>query len=518
MGRALTGSPERFTRLLAGAALLALIAPPLIAVTIEALSSPAELTRALSPRLLTLLGRSAAIAATTTLLALCLGVPLGALLARTRLHLAAIAVFVHALPLLMPPFITALAAFQLFGREGLLGSGTTARWLFSDVGCVLVLTVCFTPVLTLLTWLAARATDPSGDEAARIIAGPWRTLSGIVLPQAAPSISLGAIIVFVLAMAEVAAPMFLRVDVYGAAVFARLGGFVFAPGEAAVLTFPLVALSFLLWALERLIPGQAATALPSSHAGVFALLDRRRPQILVSLAAVVAAVIGAAPLIIMGSIAFEGDGFSEVWPLAANAVNASVLYGAAAGVLLVALAVALASTAREHPRFVGLVDAISWIGFLLPPALFAIGAILMWNRPALQWFYASAHVVVVALAGRYAVLALRLQLAAGPYIPAAMMEAARVSGAGYWRRLTHIYAPATGRFIAAAWLLVFVFCVRDIETTALLYPPGGEPLTVKLFTLEANGPPAVVAAMSVAASALIIVPLCVAVLLLRTRA
>jgi iron(III) transport system permease protein len=31
----------------------------------------------------------------------------------------------------------------------------------------------------------------------------------------------------------------------------------------------------------------------------------------------------------------------------------------------------------------------------------------------------------------------------------------------------------------------------------LFYPPGWEPLTVKIFTLEANGPEEVVAALSV---------------------
>ncbi len=40
-----------------------------------------------------------------------------------------------------------------------------------------------------------------------------------------------------------------------------------------------------------------------------------------------------------------------------------------------------------------------------------------------------------------------------------------------------------------------MFCLRDLETAALLYPAGQEPLTVWI-TLETNGPPAVVAALS----------------------
>jgi len=35
-----------------------------------------------------------------------------------------------------------------------------------------------------------------------------------------------------------------------------------------------------------------------------------------------------------------------------------------------------------------------------------------------------------------------------------------------------------------------------VETVALSYPPGGETMTVRLFTLEANGPTHVVAALA----------------------
>jgi iron(III) transport system permease protein len=74
------------------------------------------------------------------------------------------------------------------------------------------------------------------------------------------------------------------------------------------------------------------------------------------------------------------------------------------------------------------------------------------------------------------------------------------------------------RYSWAAWLLAFVFCIRDVETSALLYPPGGEPLSVRLFTLEANGPPAVVSAMAAVLGLLVIIPLAGASLLLRRRA
>jgi iron(III) transport system permease protein len=77
--------------------------------------------------------------------------------------------------------------------------------------------------------------------------------------------------------------------------------------------------------------------------------------------------------------------------------------------------------------------------------------------------------------------------------------------------------PIHGRAIAAAWLLAMVFCLRDLETAVLYYPPGGETLPVRIFTLEANGPPAAVAALAVLHVAITATVLALGLALLRRR-
>ena len=71
--------------------------------------------------------------------------------------------------------------------------------------------------------------------------------------------------------------------------------------------------------------------------------------------------------------------------------------------------------------------------------------------------------------------------------------------------------------MAAAWLLAFVFCLRDLETAVLFYPPGSAPLTVRILTLEANGPEAVVAALALIHAALVAGALAVGGVVLRGR-
>jgi iron(III) transport system permease protein len=82
-------------------------------------------------------------------------------------------------------------------------------------------------------------------------------------------------------------------------------------------------------------------------------------------------------------------------------------------------------------------------------------------------------------------------------VPASLEDAARTVGAGYLRRLAAPRGDGETTSWSATFVFGLVFALRDLETAALFYPPGGEPLTVRIFTLEANGPPAVVSALAV---------------------
>jgi iron(III) transport system permease protein len=102
---------------------------------------------------------------------------------------------------------------------------------------------------------------------------------------------------------------------------------------------------------------------------------------------------------------------------------------------------------------------------------------------------------------------------------ARLEEAAMTAGAGYWRRLLRIVIPVHARAIGATWILCAVFCLRDLETAVVYYPPGRETLPVRIFTLEANGPQGTVATLAlvhVAITALVLA-LGLAVLARRRR-
>ena len=167
-----------------------------------------------------------------------------------------------------------------------------------------------------------------------------------------------------------------------------------------------------------------------------------------------------------------------------------------AGTVVVTLAVVIGhAAARRRRGGVGL-DAVAVLAFVTPASVLGVGLIAAWNRPSLQAVYGTSAIVALALAARYSAVGLRTAAVSFSQASEHYEEAAAIGGARFLRRLGRILVPIHARGLAAAWLLAVVFCLRDLETAVLLYPAGQEPLTVRIFTLEANGPEPVVAALS----------------------
>ena len=87
-----------------------------------------------------------------------------------------------------------------------------------------------------------------------------------------------------------------------------------------------------------------------------------------------------------------------------------------------------------------------------------------------------------------------------------MEEAGTVTGASWFRVLGKILLPLQGYGLIATWLISFMFCIGELGTTILVYPPGHETLPIALFTLMANSPTEVVSALSVVIVAMTLFP------------
>jgi len=463
-----------------------------------------------------LVGNSLTLATLTTLGAVVLGVPAGILVGRTDLPGRRALTALLAMPLLLPPYLSAVGwmaagsdsgpVAQLFG-SGL--AGAVSSFLFGLPGCVLVLTTAFMPLVMLLVAAALRAV-PSRLEEAGLTMARWPTvLRRISLPMVAPGLLLGAALVFLLALGEVSVPPSLRYPVFAVESLSQFSAF-YDLTAATAAAMPLAALTAAVLGLEALMARRAGAARAGGSRGggevLTVPLGRLRRPVAAATWTVAAGLVGT-PLVILIEQAGGAGNYLEALHSAGDSLWRGVALAGVGGALLAVTGFLLAVLVRERPRGMGAaVDAAALFLFAVPGAVMGVGLIVLWNRPWANLVYATPLILLLGYLARYAAITLRLNRASLELAPEAPIEAARVAGIGWGRRLVWVVAPSAWRGFAAAWLAGAVFCLRDVGMTLLVHPPGWDTLPVRIMTLAANGAPALIAALCVTLVVATVVP------------
>jgi iron(III) transport system permease protein len=126
---------------------------------------------------------------------------------------------------------------------------------------------------------------------------------------------------------------------------------------------------------------------------------------------------------------------------------------------------------------------LTWLPFLLPGVLVALGLIALFNRPVLAAVYGTAWLVWVGWTLRYLPLAWQGANHALRAVDRTLLDAARLEGAGAWGVFRLVYGPQAGPQLAVAWYVIYLLCLWDVEMLVLLAPPGGETLALRIFNL-----------------------------------
>jgi iron(III) transport system permease protein len=192
----------------------------------------------------------------------------------------------------------------------------------------------------------------------------------------------------------------------------------------------------------------------------------------------------------------EPAAFAEALTRGGASFGRSLLY-AGLGATLVLFFGFLAGYGRAERTLGYGAEAIPLFLFALPGSVLGIGLISLWNRPATGSIYGSPMILLLGLLAQYMVLGVWVTKSALTFIPRSMEEAAAMAGASSISRLTRITIPLASKGLVASWLLAFLFCLRDTGLAMVVYPPGRETLPVRLFTLMANGKPALISALCI---------------------
>lgn len=442
-----------------------------------------------------LMGHSLALSSLTTLCVTLIALPLGLLFSKTDLPFRRAFTVLFTIPLLVPPYITAVAWFDLLARAGFPGRA----WLFGLPGCVLVLSSTFLPIMILLTMTYVKTVNPRLEEAGKLVAGSVLVLKEITIPLIRPGVLLAAMLVFLLTMGEFGVPTFLRYDVFAVESFTQFSAFYnFGAASAAAITLALATFVFL--ALEqRFLREKTYQLRPASSAeppvAIGLGVARNWAAALVGLPCVILVIV---PLCILAVQSSSGGAYLDALSKAGDSLVRSLSY-ALLGASLLTIAGFLTGylvQTRALPFWRSL-DSVTLFLFALPGTVIGIGLISLWNRPSTNFIYATPVIIILGYLAQYTALTSRITVATLGQIPPSMEEAAQVLGAGWLRRTAWIVAPLAKRGLAAGWLVGYIFCLRDMGISMLVYPPGHDTFPVRIYTLMANGSESLIAALCV---------------------
>jgi iron(III) transport system permease protein len=319
------------------------------------------------------------------------------------------------------------------------------------------------------------------------------------LPMMLPGLLFGGIVVFLLALGEVGVPMLLRYTVYPVETLTQFSAF-YDFGAAAASTTPLLAITLLVLACERRYlrdkTYQLRPVTPGKRLLLVPLGRWRLPALLA--VSLLAATTVFLPLLGLVFASFSPFAYLDAWSNARDSLGRSLMWAVVGATLLSILGFFCGYFIQNRAlRLWRSLDTLTLLLFMLPGTVIGVGLIALWNRPGTGLIYGSAAIVIVAYLAQYTALTSRITIAALANVPPSLEEAAQLAGVPWRARMAHVVLPAALPGVVAAWVIAFIFCLRDFGASMLVYPAGQDTLPVRIFTLMANGAPSLISALCV---------------------
>lgn len=442
------------------------------------------------------------------------------------------------LPLLVPPYVSALSWARAYGPTGLTDrlTGVEVPGVFGLPGIVAVIAVNAAPLAYLLiaASLASRA-EPDLERAARASgAGAWASLRTVTLPLLRPALLASSALVFVTSANNFGVPSVLGRPAGVSTVTTRIyEQLVLSAQPAAFTSALLLATLLVLLAVAVIVVADVAvgvdvravrTGLPAGGAtdGSAATPGARRRWPAALLWTYLALAV-ALPLVALTLVALtRALGLPPTpgnWTLAnfSTALDGTARAGfanslrlaLASAVIVPALGAMLVSLRR---RLAGrVVASASLLTFAVPGSALAIAVLLAYGG----WLRDTLALILVAYVAKLWALGHRTLAGAVDGVPDDLVRAARASGSGPATAVRTVWLPLLRPSAAAAALVVFLFAFHEITMSALLYGPGTQTLAVVILNLHQLGDVRATSALAVVLLAAVL--LVVAPLLLVTR-
>lgn len=434
------------------------------------------------------------------------------------------------LPFMIPSFATALAWTSLFrnsrmgGQTGYLeGLGLSIPdWLSWGMTPTLIVLTAHYYALAFTVIAAALATVNSDLVEAAQMAGAkrGRIFMGIILPVALPAIVAGASLTFAGAVSNFAAPALLGLPVRMQTMATRLFGMI-EIGQTArgyVIAILLIVVSAVfLWFGNRVISGRRSYATITGKGGRakrFELGAARYP--LFALAGTICFLTTVVPVVVLiaSSLAPSSSALFSNWtlhywtglstpsiaqgqagvlhnPFIVSATTTTVALGVVVAIVGSILGLMIAFTlARYRNGFLsGAINQLAFLPLLVPGIAFGAAYIALFGAPVGPFpaLYGTFTLLVIAGTAYLVPFSVQTGRAVIQQVSGNLDESARLTGAGFLRRMIAITIPLASRGLAAGSLIIFVKIMRDLSLVVLLFTPTTPVLSVLAYRYASEG-------------------------------
>ena len=472
---------------------------------------------------------SAYVSAMAVAWASALALPLAAITTRFEFRGAALVQTLGFLPLIMPPFVGAVAMQLFFGRNGSINLlldehlGFKVPFMEGLNGVVFVQAVHYFPFILINLSAALRNIDRAMEEAAQNLGcSGLRLFRRIVFPLAMPGYLAGASLVFVKVFDDLATPLLLNVkDMLAPQAYLRVTSIGIADPMGYVISVVLIVASVLaMWLSALAMKGRDYSTTQRGGGGlarrqlagwrsalaysvvVLILLLVLAPHLALLLLSV-ATIWSFAPLPDAYTLAHYGRVFGE----SSIYVKNTLVYASIAGAIDVVLGASIAYLVLRT-RLVGRqwLDWAAMAALAIPGLVLGIGYLRSFYGVQLPDGRSLASfwgMIVVALAVRRLPYALRACYAALQQVSVALEEAAENLGASKSRTVRRIVLPLMAGGLLAGFVTSFSTAAVELSATLMLVQSNSDaPLAYGLYVFmqspAGRGPGAALGVIAVA--------------------
>ena len=461
-----------------------------------------------------LLLKSCVLASSVALVSTIIGAMFGYLMSSTNLPFSGPLKLLFLLPLFVSPYYLAVAmhdfVFLLVGNT---------RMLNSEEAVAAILIMSYSPIPLLIMSASFANINSRLEEAGMLVTSRIRTTWSIIFPLVKPAFISSFVLVFVLAISEITVPSYYLVNLLPTEIFMQFTAF-YNHKAAIAMGSAICILSIILVLIEKSFLADApflAIGKRGSVRKTIALGKWKYLILLMALSYLTFVVI--IPLVGLGTQAFrEGmpdylrdksipvgylplerelgysmDYIYKGFALLKPVILDSLLYALLGSLLICLLGFMFAY--RSERKKIKWMDYLLLLVFAIPSTIFGIALIKFYNRTSLEFIYTSAFIILIGYIGKFTFVASRMIGNSIKQVPYSLEEAAKLTGANSLTRFRYIIFPLVLEGFFTAFIVCFIFCLGEMATTIVVYPPGNSLLPIKIATSMHNTPDGLISAM-----------------------